>query len=141
MELMTFIQATLAPLFLTNGIALLTLVQQNRYARTSDRLNYFFDNGKEIGHLPEINYLEKRLFLIRSSMLLAYISILFAIVTSLFILIISLIPYPMAEHIAQLISVAFFSASLLSFFVAMTTAIAEVRLSFGYFNARIKNHK
>ena len=141
MELMPFIQATLAPLFLTNGIALLTLVQQNRYARTSDRLNFFFDNGKEKEHLTEIDYLEKRLFLIRTSMLLAYVSILFAIVTSLFIIIISLTPYQMTEYIVQLISIGAFSICLLSFFVAMTTAIAEVRLSFGYFNARIKNHK
>ena len=141
MELMSFIQATLAPLFLTNGIALLTLVQQNRYGRTSDRLNYFFDSGKESGHFSEIDYLEKRLFLIRTSMLLAYVSILFSIITSLFILIIALIPYQMAGDIAQLLSTVFFSASLLSFFAAMTTAIKEVRLSFGYFKTRIKNHK
>jgi len=45
MEIISSIQNTLAPLFLTNGIALFNLVQQNRYARTSDRLSYLFENS------------------------------------------------------------------------------------------------
>ena len=79
MSIVGAIQTTLAPLFLVNGIALFNLVQQNRYARTSDRLTALIIDGSDNSKSAEFTYLAERIFLIRTSMLFVYISILLAL--------------------------------------------------------------
>jgi hypothetical protein len=141
MEIVSSIQATLAPLFLTNGIALFNLVQQNRYARTSDRLTYFFEKHITLKERPEMTYLEKRISLIRTSMLFAYNSILFSLLTSLAILPISFINLTRYTHQLYLIATVLFSISLLAFLMSLLTAIREVRVSYLYFRAKIESYK
>jgi hypothetical protein len=141
MEIISSIQNTLAPLFLTNGIALYNLVQQNRYARTSYRLTYLFEKQWNENERPEIIYLEKRIFYIRTSMLFVYISIFFALLTSFSVLPFSFISSEIVLSPVYYITITLFSLSLLSFLLAVFVAIMEVRLSYFYFKSKIEHYK
>jgi hypothetical protein len=141
MEVISSIQNTLAPLFLTNGIALFNLVQQNRYARTSDRLTYLFEKQWAEKERPEITYLEKRILYIRTSMLFVYISIFFALLTSFVVLPFSFIHTDIFLRPIYYTTILFFSLSLLSFLIAVLVAILEVKLSYFYFKSKIDHYK
>jgi hypothetical protein len=140
MEIISSIQNTLAPLFLTNGIALFNLVQQNRYGRTSDRLTFLFEKQWSEKERPEINYLEKRITYIRTSMLFVYISIFFALLTSFFVLPFSFTNTDIFIPV-YIIMITLFSLSLLSFLIAVIVAIAEVKISYLYFKSKIQHYK
>lgn len=141
MEVISSIQNTLAPLFLTNGIALFNLVQQNRYARTSDRLTSLFEKQWNEEERPEIIYLEKRILYIRTSMLFVYISIFFALLTSFAVLPYSLLHTDIFLKPIYYITIILFSLSLLSFLAAVLIAILEVKLSYFYFKSKIDHYK
>jgi hypothetical protein len=141
MEIISSIQNVLAPLFLTNGIALFNLVQQNRYARTSDSLTAMFEKQWTEKESPEMIYLEKRIFYIRTSMFFVYLSILFALLTSFIVLPFSTIHTDIFSKSIYYITITLFSLSLIAFLVAVLIAIMEVRLSYFYFKTKIEHYK
>ncbi|MDY6821601.1 MAG: DUF2721 domain-containing protein [Deferribacterota bacterium] len=139
MSIVGAIQTTLAPLFLVNGIALFNLVQQNRYARTSDRLTALIIDGSDNSKSAEFTYLAERIFLIRTSMLFVYISILLALLASIFILPTAFTKIINLTNIIYYTVAILFSLSLISFLIAVITAIIEVRLSYLYYREKINN--
>lgn len=141
MEIISSIQNILAPLFLTNGITLFNLVQQNRYARTSDRLTAMFEKQWTEKESPEMVYLERRIFYIRTSMLFVYISIFFALLTSFVVLPFTSFHTDVFSTSIYYIAIALFSLSLLSFLIAVLVAILEVRLSYIYYKTKIEHYK
>ncbi len=132
MDVISIIEATLAPLLLVSSTGLLILGMGNRMGRVVDRLREFsreirtgkISEERKKVILKQKDVLVTRARLCRNAMLYFHLTILFVSLTSLFLYISQI------SRVFEIALIVFFSASLITLIVGSIYALYEIALSY-----------